>query len=40
MGFVLSEVYNHIKAKHSHLLRDQMKSIKNEVAAVPGVAWD
>jgi hypothetical protein len=40
LGFMISEVYNHLKVKYGHLLRSQMKSIKNEVAAVPGVARD
>ncbi|EMT67217.1 Putative ATP-dependent DNA helicase Q1, partial [Fusarium odoratissimum] len=40
IGFVISEVYNHLKIKHSHLSRSQMKSIKKEVAAIPGIAKD
>jgi hypothetical protein len=40
LGFVKSEVYNHLKVKHGHLSRSQIKSIRNEVAAVPGMAND
>ncbi|KAH7464122.1 hypothetical protein FOMA001_g17995 [Fusarium oxysporum f. sp. matthiolae] len=40
VGFVVSEVLGHLKANHGNITRQKMKSIRQEVASIQGIAKD